>query len=366
MVGTDAISRLAKAIAQAFAALSLSGPTARLAFRTALSSVAAVLAGMLLQLECPYWAGITAIAIVQTELSATFDRSIDRCLGTLGGAALGYFGAGFVGEHLIFQSIIAGAVAFGVYGSERSPHGYAALLGAITVILIMFGALETPHAALELAVNRALEVMTGVSVVYLVEFIAAPPAEPHPVQNRPGIFAPPVDADLLATAVTGGFAAASIPVIWEALQLPGLSQTPITAFVILAAMRRAPLMKALNRLAGCFLGGLYGLWCMRFVDDNTVLWLVLMFAGLYVASHVKHGSGDAADTGQQAGIAIILAMVQGLSPSDDLLPAINRLVGIVGGIVVAASAQAFLAPFVAPALIFVLRRTGALANKTSP
>lgn len=356
MAGADAASRLAKAIGDELAALSVSGPTANLAFRTALATVAAVLAAMMLHLESPYWAGITAVAIVQADLSATFARSVDRSLGTMVGAAVGYFGAGFVGDHLIFLSIVAGAVAFGIYGAERSRRAYAALLGAITVILVMFGALETPHAAFDIAVNRALEVITGVSVTYLVELIAAPDDAPAPVQDKPGIFAAPVDAELLATAVTGGLAAASIPIIWETLQLPGLSQTPITAFIILAAMRRQPLMKALNRLAGCFLGGLYGLWCMHFVDDDLALWLVLLFVGLYLACHVKHAMGEASESGQQAGIAIILAMVQGQAPSETLLPAIDRLVGIIGGIIVAAAAQAVLAPLVAPALIALLGR----------
>ncbi|WP_374545709.1 FUSC family protein [Rhodoblastus sp.] len=355
----DYSSRMAQALKQEFGALSFSGPTASLAFRTALSSVLAMIVAMALHLDNPYWAAITAVAIVQPDMSSTLGRSVDRCLGTIAGAAVGYFGAHFVADHLIFQLIVASAVAFGVYGMERSAHGYAVLLGSVTVILVMFGALEAPDAALRLAVYRSLEIMVGVGVAFLVELVVSPPSESAPFPDRPGIFAPPLDEGLLTIAITGGLATASIPVIWEALQLPGLGQTPITAFVILVAMRREPVLTALNRLAGCVMGGLYGLFCMHFVDDNILLWLVLLFAGLYVASHVKHGGGDAAYSGHQAGVAVILSMVEGLAPSPDILPAINRLVGIIGGMVVVVAAQALIAPLVGRVLAAALGRSGA-------
>jgi uncharacterized membrane protein YccC len=219
----------------------------------------------------------------------------------------------------------------------------------------MFGSMQTPEAALELSVYRSLEIMVGVGVSYLVELALARSAEPLSAQPKPGIFAVPIDEGLLALAVAGGIAIASIPIIWEALQLPGLDQTPITAFVILLAMRREPVWTALNRVAGCIIGGVYGLLCMRVVGDDMVAWLALLFVGLYVSCHIKNGNGDAAYSGHQAAIAIIMSMVQGLAPSPDILPAINRLVGIVGGIVVVMVAQALVAPPVAHALARLFR-----------
>jgi len=159
---------------------------------------------------------------------------------------------------------------------------------------------------------------------------------------------------MLAAALTGGIATASIPQIWEGLQLPGLDQTPITAFVILVAMHREPAWTALNRVIGCLMGGAYGLLCLRLVDDNTVLWLLLLFFGLYIFSHVKHGNADLSYSGHQAGVATILSMVQGLSPSPDILPAINRLVGMIGGIVVVIVAAALIEPLVARAIRLIM------------
>lgn len=339
--------RFARALRREVGVLSVSGPTAALAFRTALACVLAVLLAMMLHLETPSWAGITGLAIIQKDVAASLARSVDRCLGTLVGAAVGYAGAHFVADHLIFQMICFGAGVFGIYGMERSTHGYAALLGAVTVILVMFGSLSAPENALNVAVYRALEIIVGVGVAFAVDALFAPPSARKPPAAKPGIFTRPVDESLLATAITGGLAIAVIPVIWENLQLPGLGQTPVTAFVILVMMRREPIWAAVNRVAGCIVGGAYGLLCMRLVGDAIVPWLALLFLGLYVTSHVKHADGDAAYSGHQAGVAVIMAMVQGLAPSPDILPAIDRLVGIIGGLVVVVVAQALLWPLVA-------------------
>ena len=175
--------RLAHALKSEFAELRLSGPTAGVAFRAALASVLSMLVAMSLHLDEPYWAAITAVSIVVPDVSTSFVRSVDRCLGTVSGAALGYFGARFVDEPLMFQLICASAVAFGIYGTERSVHGYAVLLGAVTVVLVMFGALEAPGDGLRLAVYRSMEIMVGVGVSYLVQVALAPPPDRRPLRQ---------------------------------------------------------------------------------------------------------------------------------------------------------------------------------------
>ena len=116
--------RLAEALKGEFAELRLSGPTANLALRAALASVLSMIVAMALNLDNPYWAAITAVSIIVPDVASSFARSVDRCLGTIVGAAVGFFGAHFVGEPLIFQLICASAVPFGIYGTERSAHGY--------------------------------------------------------------------------------------------------------------------------------------------------------------------------------------------------------------------------------------------------
>jgi hypothetical protein len=95
--------------------------------------------------------------------------------------------------------------------------------------------------------------------------------------------------------------------------------------------------------------------CLGIIDDSLFLWVGLLFLGLYVSGHILHRSGAASYMGHQAGVAVILAMVEGDAPSADILPAIDRLVGIFGGIVLVAGFQNLLSPLVRWCILTVVR-----------
>ncbi len=290
-------------------------------------------------------------------MAATLSRSLDRVIGTIAGAALGYVAAMTVADHVIFSLFCVTIVTFTLYAQARADHGYAVLLIGVTSLLVMFGSLSTPGAALSLAVYRGLEIIVGATAASLVDMLVTPDrgeAKTNPLP-KPGVFARPVDVDQLVISITAGLAIASVPSIWNGLELPGLGQTPITAFVIMIAIQRDPHWTAVTRALGCIAGGAYGLLCLGVTGDSLSRLLVLLFAGLYLAAHVLHRKGEASYVGHQAGVAVILAMVVGTAPSADILPPINRLVGIVGGIVLVAVFQILLSPLVRCCVLTVLR-----------
>jgi uncharacterized membrane protein YccC len=340
-------TRLSGDLADDLRALTLTGVRANAAFRSALATILAVLAALALHLDNPWWAGISGVVLVQTDRAATLARSIDRVIGTMIGATIGFVGAGLADDHLAFLMLVGGFTAFTIYAQERAEHGYAMLLSGITLVLIMFGSLAEPGKALNLAVYRGLEIIVGVSVACAVDYALAPTTTlAAAAPPRAGVFTRPIDHELAAIALTGGIAIALIPLVWVTLDLPGLGQTPVTAFIILVALRQEPGWRALTRAAGCLFGGLWGLAAMHFVGGSFAPWLLMLFAGLYVAAHINQGKGDAAYVGMQAGIAIVMAMVQGEGPSSDLAPAINREVGVFGGVIVVSLCQPLLAPVV--------------------
>lgn len=334
--------------------MSLAGPRAGAGLRTALASVLAILAALALDLDEPWWAGITGLVLVQGTATATWSRAVDRVMGTIAGAALGYLAAGFIGDHLLFQLICVAVSAFTFYAVDRVEHSYAILLGGVTVMLVLFGSLETPGLAMHLAIYRALEVIVGVGVATGVDYALADRAPPAASPSKPGIWSRPVDRDLAAVALSGGIAIALIPVVWGGLQIPGLGQTPITAFVVVTALGKDPGRKAFARAFGCLVGGAYGLLMMHLVGDAFVPWLVALALGLFASADLAHGESDVSYVGLQAGFGIILAMVQGSGPSPDILPAIDRMAGILGGIVLVAVCH----PVLTPAIRAVVERLG--------
>lgn len=311
------------------------GDQGRLALCVALGATGAVLLALALDLEDPWWAGITAVAILQAEARATLVRSIERMLGTIAGAVIGFLLVPTLDNHVLFFLACTGVVGFTIYAQERTSRSYTIMLGGVTSLLILFGSLTEPDRSFSLAVYRCLEVLAGVVSGSLAAYLLHPRrGVPTDVgTGKPGIFTDPVDADLLGLALIGGIAVAAIPGIWEVLQLPGLGQTPVTAFIMVTALRGDVVLRGLTRCLGCILGGLYGIALLGLVGDAFLPWLACLFLGLYVAGFLQHGGGDASYAGQQAAIALLVALVQGSGPTPDILPAVNRLAGIVGGIV---------------------------------
>jgi uncharacterized membrane protein YccC len=345
------LNRLADDIAVDLGALSLSGSSAAPAARAALAGTLAALTALALRLDNPWWAAISGIAVVQANAPATLGSSIDRAIGTTIGAAAGYLASVVAANHLAFFLFIASCSGVVIYAHQRSEHRYAVLLSGVTTVLVAFGSLASPGVALHLAVYRALEIYVGVIAACVVDFAFSEPAlAPAAAASRSAVWSRPFDREFASIAVTGGMAIALIPLIWDTLNLPGLDQTPITAFVILTATPGVSSWKALTRAAGCLLGGLYGLAAMHVVGDTFLPWLIALAVGLFIAAHVQHQRGEAAYVGAQAAMAIVLAMVQGKGPSPDILPAIDRLTGILGGVIVVSICQPLLLPLVRRAI----------------
>lgn len=351
----DAFARITRDIVDEALAFRLTGTQARLAACASFGATGAVLAALALNLDEPWWAGISAVSILQAGRRASFARATERILGTVIGAAIGFALAPLVSAHLVFALICAMVAGVTIYVQERVTYSYAVLLGGVTALLVLFGTLESPDQALYLAVYRATEVMVGIVVGSAVSYVLHPVSENSSASvPKAGVFAFSIDRELLGVAVSGGIAMAVIPYVWTALALPGFGQTPITAFVVLTALRSDPGLKALSRLVGCCLGGIYGLLAIGLVGDAFVPWTISLLFGLYAACFLQHGGGDASYAGQQAAVVILTACVTGPAASPDVWPAIDRFVGIVGGIAIVSLVMALLDPLrlrLAPAIL---------------
>src|SRR5215472_5172045 len=193
------LTRLTGDLAGDLRELTLSGARGNAALRSAIATTLAVLVAFALHLDNPWWAGISGVVLVQTDRAATLARSIDRVLGTMIGATIGFIGAGLADDHLAFLMLAGGFTGFTIYAQERAEHGYAMLLSGITVVLIMFGSLAQPGKALDLAVYRGLEIMVGVCVACAVDYALAPTAAlAASTPPKPGVFTRAFDHELAA------------------------------------------------------------------------------------------------------------------------------------------------------------------------
>src|SRR5262249_28046355 len=91
--------------------------------------------------------------------------------------------------------------------------------------------------------------------------------------------------------------------------------------------------RAVHRLTGCALGGGTGLLLLALpLTDEFLPWLLLLVAGAAVGIQIPCGRQGSGLVGTQATVALILTLVQGFGPPTSLVPAVDRLAGMLGAL----------------------------------
>jgi uncharacterized membrane protein YccC len=338
--GEAFLGRFADALRHEAALLSLRGPLAREGLAAAAAVLLALLAALSLGVDDPWWAAISAWIVMRPSAAATLARTGMRLIGSIAGAVLGFaIVTSLADAHLALHAVLFLLVAVVLYRQAISTHSYAWLIGGVTSVIVIFGALTEPTDAISIAFYRGLEVVLGSSIGTLIAYLAFAGGE---VPVAP---VTPVSRDaLLRMAVLGGTAVTLMPTVWGIFDLPGFSQLPISVLTLLQADPDATDWKSFNRFAGCLLGGAFGLLAIGMIEGELIPWLLAIGAGIYVATRVQNGGGPIAYAGTQAGMALLVTMIQGSAPDTDLSPAIERLCGILGAIALMTSVRLVLTP----------------------
>jgi uncharacterized membrane protein YccC len=91
--------------------------------------------------------------------------------------------------------------------------------------------------------------------------------------------------------------------------------------------------RSVQRLVGCLAGGSIGLLVLSVAWSASLpLWLLVLMMGAAVGIQLETGRRDVKTFAIQAEVALILTLVQGWGPARSLLPAIERVFGMVGAL----------------------------------
>jgi uncharacterized membrane protein YccC len=145
-----------------FRELTLRGPRARFSLTTALGVGLDVVLALTLRLDQPYWAGISAFVCSQPSRQMRLNKALNRILGTTlgaGAALVMYRFVAFDTAGMLLLLFAAGTLA--VLGNLVSEHPYAWLLGGLTTVIVVFGAIDNPSFALTVSVRRVAEIVLG-------------------------------------------------------------------------------------------------------------------------------------------------------------------------------------------------------------
>jgi uncharacterized membrane protein YccC len=231
--------------------------------------------------------------------------------------------------------------SIGILGANVSAHGYAWLFFGVTFSLVLLMSLVDPLNAFSFAINRTIEVVIGAAVAIVIAFAMAP--EESGVDNpAPLGWTDLFDAQwpVVLHALRGGIAVAMTPIIWSYFYLPGVSATATTMTSVLAVpvlsdnpvdSNRKMVEKAMHRLLGCFVGGIAGLILLAVPLTLLLPWLAAVAAGTWLFAYLQGSTRGIGYIGTQAAVVFIITLVQGDGPPTSIMPGINRLAGIVIG-----------------------------------
>jgi uncharacterized membrane protein YccC len=323
--------------------------------RTAVAVGAAVIAALALRVDAPWWAAISAFVSMQVTAPSSIQRGFLRIAGTAIGAAVGLFLSPWLIEDQVAVSLaLFAASTIGVLGLQVSGHGYAWLLGAVTVDMVLLAALGDPTSALSVACNRTAEVTIGTVAAILVSLVLSPRAEEPLPPAAPGW------SDVLGAqwpsmqhALRAGVGVMLVPWVWNWLELPNLSQTAVTVAAVMAvqavsedevANRQKVATRATHRILGCLIGGLAGLALLALSFESFLPWLLALIAGVWIGAHVQSSTRGIGYVGTQGTVVFIMTLVQGWGPPSSIMPGIERFAGITGGLLIVLAVSVFTTP----------------------
>jgi uncharacterized membrane protein YccC len=327
----------------------------REALKAVLSVLLAVTVAMALHLPDIVWAALSGFLVMKSSLGEALPRGLNRMLGTVAGAALGFFVAPWIASSVVLLMLALFVFTWiGVYQGTVSGHSYAWILFAVTSSLVMTDALSAPDNAAVFAATRVAEVGIGTCAALLVaglfEAFRAPPGAGAPQGKAVpgGTFTLRRLREekwlarhwhLVTHATRAAIGVALLPLVWRAFEITDFASTVVTSFVVMivpvAAIERgehtAVYQRMVHRALGCLIGGLLALLCLSLALDDLLLWVLFLSAAIWVGYHIQGGKTGLSYLGMQFAFAFLMTFVQGAGPATSITPGLERLLGIAIG-----------------------------------
>ncbi len=297
---------------------------------------------LMLGLENPYWATMTAwstTALPGRRLG--YGRAIRQFVATGLGCAVGYqfsvHAEGRPALQWIGLFLFAGG---GTFMRFRSRYYYAWSLGSFSSILLIAITLYSPEVLYPDAFYRGYEIVCGVTGVILAQLPLAwileriYPRSPGPPLPQPRTILDVRDA--AHVGLVGALTVSLVPLLWRIFHLPAgsLLITTIAPLVALDVIFISSPIHTHWRLLGSLLGGVAGVAASALASDSLFLWSLLLFAGLSTCAWVRGGRHAWSISGMQLGLSYMFALVTGSGPSADISVVIDRITGLMLGLVV--------------------------------
>jgi uncharacterized membrane protein YccC len=302
---------------------------------------------------------ISAFRVTRSSLAMSLATGATRVAGSTIGAVTGVVVLGlFAYDQPAFCASLFVLAWLALFGFATSRFGNAWLFFGITANLVMLMALEQPQIGFAMAVDRVIDVAIGTAAAFIVAMLlpdprpvagallaggTPPPPMPFWTRRNKAAFERWLEENwpVVMHATRGGVIVMLLPFVAHYLAPLSSTQVGVTAVAVMSipttAIRDADgrmiVERSAHRVIGCVLGALLGLVFVKASGSDFPLWLGLLMAGTWLGSQVQSGTTGISYIGTQAGIALLMTLVQGQGPAQSVAPGFTRLVGMTAGLV---------------------------------
>lgn len=299
------------------------------AFNTAVAMSMATVISLRFHFGAPYWSVISVIAITSLSQKKIFEKGINRIIGTIFGAMLGYVSSTLFDNNIISLIAFVFVVSYaGFILMHYFKFNYAIVFSVGTAILVFSSMVGGTGAVYNTAIWRTTEIIVGVICATLVSFLCFKDNEASLSKTVSAIYKKIYLHSLkAASSITLSVAA------WLFFGWPGGLQGIISSFIILIETEfDMATAKALRRLLGCILGGGIGIFCLHFLAFNIYDLITLIFGFGFIFSYFSTPTFEHNYLALQANVAFSIALIQAGGPTLSIAPSLERLSGIILGI----------------------------------
>jgi uncharacterized membrane protein YccC len=309
-----------------------------------LSVLLAILFAHMLGAANVSWAAYSGYMVMRGHVAESALRGMLRILGTCVGAGLAVALVPLVFGHLANQILASASVGgAALYAALTAKRAYAWLFVGLTFEMILLDKLQHPDLAVTVfALTRVIEVVAGTSACVIVSALSTLTARRHwPAPAREAAAQFGWHPNAARHAAQGAIALGALPCL-AILGLPELAQSSITIMAVMlvpvASVGRSGLVpvshRLIHRMLGCVTGGLFAALVLFASSGNAVILILSTFVGVIVGRHIENGGTAIAYSGTQFVLVMLVALVPDSYAYTRIDPALERLAGILIGLVV--------------------------------
>ncbi|MDR3531267.1 MAG: FUSC family protein [Rhodopila sp.] len=288
------------------------------------------------------WAAFSGYMVMRGHVADSLLRGVLRVLGTALGAGLALLVVPVVQDAWPLSSLAA-AVFGGVtlYGALTGRRAYAWLFIGLTFEMILLDKLEHPsHATTAFVTTRLMEIASGTAACIIVSTLSAVTAR----RRWPGIRAPSSQRigwhpHALRHAAQAAVALAFLPLLGALFGIRELAQGAVSIMAVMlvpvSSMGASGLVavsrKVMQRVAGCLAGAALAAMVLLVAHGNPGVLIPATAIGVLVGRHIENGGHSFVYVGTQFTLAILVTLVPDSYAEAAILPALDRLYGILVG-----------------------------------